>query len=715
MKLYSRIATCVLCCIALLCVPVVSHAGNSMLSEKNYRIPDNALALTPRQTAVVDYSTDMPPVGAQNLDGAGVAWAAAYYKSYQERKEHGWGIGSNPSQAVSPYFLFNNGGGFSFPFSGELLTNYGAPLTSSFGTYDVDTTDGTLLEAASYKASGYKPLFLNQTSSLGKYKNNLDTLKNWLANGDLFVLIVPVYTDFETYTSGVYNHQLVKTVSSKDNKPNSYQAICVVGYDDTLNAFHAINSWGTDWGNSGYCWLDYTFVQTFALESWVLYDLKPFDPTALVYTYTGDGTVAVDSTGLTVTNGGSNDTLKITGAAFDTPIPLVKTDKSFKTIYTTRGIDKLDVSNYIGTLTTKGCYIPSISATRFDTIKMQAPPDSGWYNIAKKVYDDMELDLSAPRNMGTVYYTNISTTYTKTSSSVVNLTGIVLQSLEGPKLSASITLASKKAKKSWGAYCYSKSGVCGPDSNDPATGAYIDVYKLPKLYVTGDGIYAESITADDIGSIYAKYKTYTYSFCAPIWKNVTKTHWEIVPGNIEVEDINSRLYLNYVVARGGDILVPLLVSHRGIGTIYASYIAITPAWPSDLVVYGGHVGEKRDPDYMAVISGALDADESEPDEADIDYVYGSLGIAGRFSAGARAKELDDLPDPDDDDYENVVAQDPVRDIYYDGKGWYDIVTLVTRSECSNKIQQNDPVISGEGWTYNAIDFVGGTHGNFDVH
>ena len=31
----------------------------------------------------------------------------------------------------------------------------------------------------------------------------------------------------------------------------------VVGYDDDMNAFKVVNSWGKGWGNDGFVWIDY--------------------------------------------------------------------------------------------------------------------------------------------------------------------------------------------------------------------------------------------------------------------------------------------------------------------------------------------------------------------------------------------------------------------------------------------------------------------------
>jgi C1A family cysteine protease len=35
----------------------------------------------------------------------------------------------------------------------------------------------------------------------------------------------------------------------------------IVGYDDNKNAYLALNSWSSDWGNSGRVWIDYDFFE----------------------------------------------------------------------------------------------------------------------------------------------------------------------------------------------------------------------------------------------------------------------------------------------------------------------------------------------------------------------------------------------------------------------------------------------------------------------
>ncbi len=40
--------------------------------------------------------------------------------------------------------------------------------------------------------------------------------------------------------------------------PLGGHAMCIIGYDEGKEAFEVMNSWGSDWADSGYCWIKYT-------------------------------------------------------------------------------------------------------------------------------------------------------------------------------------------------------------------------------------------------------------------------------------------------------------------------------------------------------------------------------------------------------------------------------------------------------------------------
>jgi C1A family cysteine protease len=81
--------------------------------------------------------------------------------------------------------------------------------------------------------------------------SSVQSMKEMLAaSGPLVVPSMKVYADFYTYSGGVYSW----------NGSAGYEGrhcICVVGYDDSQQAWICKNSWGTGWGIQGYFLIKY--------------------------------------------------------------------------------------------------------------------------------------------------------------------------------------------------------------------------------------------------------------------------------------------------------------------------------------------------------------------------------------------------------------------------------------------------------------------------
>lgn len=53
-------------------------------------------------------------------------------------------------------------------------------------------------------------------------------------------------------------------------------AVCIVGYDLPANLFLAKNSFGTKWGDNGYCWIPFAYVSRWGHSGWIFdLDLHP--------------------------------------------------------------------------------------------------------------------------------------------------------------------------------------------------------------------------------------------------------------------------------------------------------------------------------------------------------------------------------------------------------------------------------------------------------
>lgn len=51
-------------------------------------------------------------------------------------------------------------------------------------------------------------------------------------------------------------------------------AMVLVGYNDSEKLFKVRNSWGTDWGDKGYCYFSYEFLEKIIFSAWQITEIK---------------------------------------------------------------------------------------------------------------------------------------------------------------------------------------------------------------------------------------------------------------------------------------------------------------------------------------------------------------------------------------------------------------------------------------------------------
>jgi len=220
----------------------------------------------------VDLSTDLPPVGDQGVEPTCTLWAVGYYyKTLQEQRERSWGPTGN-DHVFSPSFLYSLSAGcgtlqpVAIPTTLEVVRSRGAAPLSVFPVLFYSEcrlpTEAELQAAQSFRSLSYGNLFMFQGRA------DISRLKAHLAGGDAFVLSVPVYDSFYFY----HGRTPVIGVPAATERLWGHHAILIVGYDDSLGAFKLVNSWGMRWGNAGFAYLSYDFVQTKAWEAWAMVD-----------------------------------------------------------------------------------------------------------------------------------------------------------------------------------------------------------------------------------------------------------------------------------------------------------------------------------------------------------------------------------------------------------------------------------------------------------
>lgn len=212
-----------------------------------------------------DLSEDMPPVRSQGSQWCCTAWATTYYlKSYQEKIQHGYEY-LTYENVMSPAFVYNQSKENEHCDSGsyivnalEILKEYGVNNWKDFPYSDTQCTnlpDEELLNKASLnKIKEYFRVGIPESNSDVNY-TLINLIKTLIYQKNPIVIAL----DWEDLIFENRNEELTATSFSQNPTDECPHAVLLVGYDNEMNAFKIINSWGTSWGNEGYAWIDYDF------------------------------------------------------------------------------------------------------------------------------------------------------------------------------------------------------------------------------------------------------------------------------------------------------------------------------------------------------------------------------------------------------------------------------------------------------------------------
>lgn len=90
-----------------------------------------------------------------------------------------------------------------------------------------------------------------------RVKHDLSAMKSILAKNIPIVIGIYVYKSFESQE--VRKTGILPIPKSEERKLGGH-AMMLAGYDDEKGMFKALNSYGRDWGDGGFCWLSYDYV-----------------------------------------------------------------------------------------------------------------------------------------------------------------------------------------------------------------------------------------------------------------------------------------------------------------------------------------------------------------------------------------------------------------------------------------------------------------------
>jgi len=137
-------------------------------------------------------------------------------------------------------------GGGNPGYASDYIQNTGLPLESC---YPYTGTNGNCGNACSnWQSSTYK------IADWWGVTQSVDALKNALYMYGPLVTTMQVYSDFDSYQSGIYSYVT--------GYKRGGHAILLVGYDDAAQYFICKNSWGIWWGESGFFKIAYSQINS---------------------------------------------------------------------------------------------------------------------------------------------------------------------------------------------------------------------------------------------------------------------------------------------------------------------------------------------------------------------------------------------------------------------------------------------------------------------
>lgn len=206
-----------------------------------------------------------PPVRSQGQEGSCVAWGVGYAARSIMRKYQVGGSYTDSTNIFSPEFIYNkikatsNCGGGAYVYRGlNMVRDTGV---CRWKQMPYSSTNGCSLMPTSAQYSAALPYKVNSWSTVTRTASNF---KNLLYLKKPIIVAGPVD---QTYANH-FGPSVITSYNSSTYIGN--HCYCVVGYDDTKNAFRVMNSWGTSWGDGGYAWISYNLMNTLFTEAYVM-------------------------------------------------------------------------------------------------------------------------------------------------------------------------------------------------------------------------------------------------------------------------------------------------------------------------------------------------------------------------------------------------------------------------------------------------------------
>jgi len=170
------------------------------------------------------------------------------------------------SLSFSPHFIYNNvklkdcAMGAEIPEAFQFLIRTGNVSLRQFTEGSEDCfavpNEKDFEDAGKNRINDFTKLFTPEDSKQIKIKE----VKKALINGYPVVIAMNILKSFTQMKPG--EQQWYSKVGSQ--VPVGGHALVVIGFDELKNAFEVMNSWGTEWADNGYAYINYNDFDTYA-------------------------------------------------------------------------------------------------------------------------------------------------------------------------------------------------------------------------------------------------------------------------------------------------------------------------------------------------------------------------------------------------------------------------------------------------------------------
>lgn len=207
------------------------------------------------------------PIKNQGSLGSCVGFACAALKEWQENRQRPGTPFTDVSEAwiywkskeIDPWGVLEEG--TSFRYALKILQNSGVPTENCWRYAPVNSLEGR------GQPVFYAPL-VAWWARISNYAriSTLQLMKESLCIRGPFLMGIECFKGIYSPAEGVVS------LPKKTENSIGGHAILIMGYDDRKKLMKFRNSWGTNWGSSGYGFLPYSYVEKYCMDAWSVID-----------------------------------------------------------------------------------------------------------------------------------------------------------------------------------------------------------------------------------------------------------------------------------------------------------------------------------------------------------------------------------------------------------------------------------------------------------